>query len=371
MKVLLILFRPEERDSGTVALDICRNARRFGLDVAVAAFDPGALEEEFELHASAFYRLESEGSLDLNGAYRLRNIIREREIDVVHAFGIGEAFLARIASIAGGPVRRVLHLQDQQFDKADVSERFGLRSAARISHAVLLPSRTAFAMLRDSGIDTRKNFFFVPPGIDRNRLVSRGRTLRSELGLTDDHILMGMKAPFDDSSGIDQITICRALPKVLDKHENVRFAFAGLVGKGGEFMLAECAELCDESGIGDRVFFIADREDSDRVLSSMDLFVYSADNGSAPLAVAEAMMLGLPSVVSDTDLLAEMTDGGRRAEVFVRGDEEELANKILSLIKSRKLREKRAKEAREFAEKNYSIDQMMMSLKTLWSELGN
>lgn len=369
MNVLLILFRPEERDSGTLALDMCRNARRFGLDVSVAAFDPGDLEDAFELHSSAFYRLEGEASFDLSGAFRIRNIVRDQKIEIVHAFGIGEAFLARIASVAGGPLKRILHLQDQHFDKPEVSERFGLRSAARISDAVLLPSRSAFAMLRGSGIDTRKNFFFVPPGIDRGRLNSHGRALRKELGLNDDHILIGMRAPFDDSSGIDQMTVCRALPKVLAKHASARFLFAGPVGNEGEFLLAESAEFCDEVGIGNRVLFVTDNEDLGRALSSLDLFVYSADNGSAPLSVAEAMMLGLPSVVSDTELLAEMTDGGKCAEIFIRGDEEELANKLLSLIKSRKLREKRAKEAREFAEANYSIDQMMMSLKALYTEL--
>ncbi|MCO6511273.1 MAG: glycosyltransferase family 4 protein [Aridibacter famidurans] len=368
MRVLLILFRPDERDSGTLALDICRNARRFGLDVSVAAFGPGELEDAFELHASAFYRLESESSLDLNSAYCLRNVIRDQKIEIVHAFGVGEAFLARIASVAGGPLKRILHLQDQHFDKPEVSDRFGLKSAARISDAVLLPTRAAFAMLRVSGIDTRKNFFFVPPGIDRGRLTSHGGTFRKELGLNDDHILIGMRAPFD-SSGIDHMTVCRALPRVMDKHEKARFVFAGSVGEDGEFVLAQCAEFCDEAGIGDRVLFVTDIADSDRVLSSMDLFVYSADNGSAPLSVAEAMMLGLPSVVSDTDLLAEMTDGGKRAEIFMRGDEEELANKLLSLIKSRKLREKRAREAGDFAEGNYSIDRMMMSLKTLYTEL--
>ncbi|HUF03412.1 MAG TPA: glycosyltransferase family 4 protein [Aridibacter sp.] len=369
MKVLLILNRPDERDSGTLALDICRNAARFGIDVAVAAFEAGELEQEFEIHASAFYRLESESTLDLNSAYRLRNVIRDREIRVVHAFGIAEAFLARVATVGGRKVKRVLHLQDLHFDRPAVSDRFGLRSAARISDAVLLPSRAAFPLIREAGINTRKNFYYVSPGTDRRRLTSQGRSLRQELRLTDQHILIGMKAPFDETSGTDQITVCRALPKVMERNGSVRFVFAGPVLNDGEFLLEDCAEFCDDAGIGDRVFFVTDRADSERAIASMDLFVYSAVNGAVPLSVAEAMILGIPSVVSDTDFHAEITDGGKRAEIFMRGDEEELANKLLSLIKSRKLREKRGKEAKEFAEANYSIDQMMMSLKTLYAEL--
>lgn len=369
MKVLLILFRPDERDSGTLALDICRNAARFGIDVAVAAYEAGELEEEFEIHASSYHRLESTSALDLNSAVRLRNVVRDRDVRVVHAFGIAEAFLARAATLGHRRGKRVLHLLDQHFDKPAASDRFGLRTAARMSDASLLPSRTAFSLLRGAGIDTRKNFYFVPPGIDAVRCANGARTLRSDLGVSDDIILIGMKAPFDESSGVDQMTVCRALPKVLEKHGNARFLFAGPVHDGGEFILEECAEFCDEAGIGDRVFFVTDRTDADLAIAPMDLFVYSADNRAVPLSVAEAMILGVPSVVSDTDLLAEMTDGGKRAEIFVRGDENELANKLLSLIKSRKLREKRGKEAKEFAEANYSIDQMMMTLKTLWSEL--
>lgn len=368
MKVLLILFRPEERDSGTLALDICRNAARYGIEVSVAASDPGDWDSLVDSCGSRFHLLENERPSDLNCVYRLRRFIREENFSVVHSFGSGEFILERVATIGKIPLKRVLHLQDQPFDRSSVSGKLGLASAIRMADATLVPSRKAFAVLREAGIDTRRELFFCPPGTDSERLLAPGKTFKMSLGLDRSHVLIGMKAPFGPDE-IDQMTVCRSLPRVMSKFDGARFLFAGPVHDGGEEMIEECAAFCDEAGIGEKVFFVTDSDAIDPAFSSLDIFVYSSAGRSVPLVLAESMTMGIPSVVSDTEFLAEMTDGGRCADIFVRGDSEELADKLISLIKSDKLRKKRAKEAEDFAAENYSIDRLLMSLKALYSEL--
>lgn len=369
MKVLFVIDNPDERDSGTLVLDICRNASRFGIEASVAAFDAGDLEDKFEFHAAAFHRLESEHPLDINSAFRLRNVIRERQIDVVHCFGPKESVQARIATLGHRRIKRILHLQDLDFNDPLVAGRFGLRSAARVSDAVLLPTRDSFSKLRKAGIDTRKNFFFCPPGIDADRVRENSARLRDELGIKADRKLLGMIAPFDQNRSYDQLTVCESLAKALNSHKKALFVFAGAILDEDETIFEECVDQCESSGIGKHVYFVTDKLASQKVIASLDALIFSASGEIVPLAVMEAMITGVPIVVPDTDSMAEITDGGKLGHIFVRGDSEELASRILSLIKSKKLRERRAVKAMEFASSNYSIEKLMLSLNTLYSEL--
>ncbi|REJ76384.1 MAG: glycosyltransferase [Acidobacteria bacterium] len=367
MRVLLVIDNPDDRDCGKLASDICRAGSRFGLEVSVAAFDAGEMEEEFEIGAKSFHRLESENPLDMNSAYRLRNIVRSRDIDIVHSFGIREAVQTRLATIGNKSVQRVLHLQDQNYTNPKRKGRFGIRSATRMADATLLPTKTAFSMLRSSGIDTRKNFYLCPPGT--RQVTERRFELKKKLGLTEQNALIGTKADFRHDSGTDPKTICRALSRVFEDIPSARFVFAGSIVEEGEDLFQECVDLCDESGIGERVFFITDGEEIALAIDSLDLFVCSETFERIPLPLIESMAAGIPSVVSDTETIAELTNGGKCCDVFVRGDQEELANKLLSLIKNEKLRAKRSADARAFAQENFSIGSHLMSLKTLYTEL--
>jgi len=264
---------------------------------------------------------------------------------------------------------RVLHLQDTDFSQIGGAGRFGLRSAVRMTDVALLPSRTSFGLLRTEGIDTRKNFFYCPPGTASDfRELDRSK-LRESLGLKESDLLIGTKAAFEATQAADQMTVCRSIPKIFESRKKARFVFAGPVIEGGEDTFNECVEFCDDEGIGDRVFFLTERDEIDASVPAVDIFVYSGSGENVPVSIAEAMIRGIPAVVSDTESLAEMTDGGKAADIFVRGDENELANKVLSLIKNKNLRKKRSRDAAQFAQANFSIDAHLMSLKALYSEL--
>ena len=59
----------------------------------------------------------------------------------------------------------------------------------------------------------------------------------------------------------DQMTICRALPKVFAEIENAHCVFVGKTEPGAEEKFNDCVRFCRENNIADRVHFLGGRTD--------------------------------------------------------------------------------------------------------------
>jgi glycosyltransferase involved in cell wall biosynthesis len=369
MNVLLVLDSTDQRDAVLQALDVCRNSRRFGIRSCVAALGGGDLEREFEESGASFYRLDRESNPDLNAAFKLRKIITTEDIKIVHSFGIVEAVHVYLATLGLRSVKTVLTYHKVPTGREVPSLPVGAKFAARRMDAGIVPSHDLFPGLRKAGLDTSSGFYYVPYGLDPKRAANTVNALKEALGIGDKDKLLGMSADFESKGSPDQMTVCKALPDVLAKYPKARFIFSGNVRTGGESNFEACLEFCDAQGIGDKVFFSVDSPELRTLAGSVDIFVYSASNGAIPMDVIDAMLAGAPLVVSDVEPLIELTNGGKCCQVFVRGDENELAQSIVTLLKNKRLRGKRASDAKEYAESNYSIEIHLGMLKNLYSEL--
>lgn len=372
IRTLLSLDSLNRGGSEILALDVCRNARRCGIDLTFVATGGGTLERDFEHSGADYVRFQREQPVDLNLALNLRKVIKEKNIEIVHGFQPVESLHLYMATFGTSGVARVLsHHGGGLF----FSKRKNLVAARYLSprmDANVVPGRGLFRLLREEvGLKTDSNFFLVHNGVDEKRLTPSSHSVRSELGIGAKDILIGMVANFVPTRTKDQETVCRALPKVFDKFKNGYFVFAGNVVEGGETVLNNCVRICDDSGIGDRVFFLGERTDINNILGALDLFVFSSLHEGLPIAVAETMLAGVPLVVSDIDPLLEITNEGKCASVFRREDGDELAEKIISLLRSERLRKKRAAAARDYAIENFEITAHLNSLRLLYSKLLN
>jgi glycosyltransferase involved in cell wall biosynthesis len=113
------------------------------------------------------------------------------------------------------------------------------------------------------------------------------------------------------------------------------------------------------------------RSDVPDILAALDLFVFSSLHEGLPVAVSEAMLAGVPMIVSDIEPLLEASNNGEFAEVFPVKNVEALTEKILMLMKDKALRDDLAARALKYAEENFSIDAHMRELKKLYESLLN
>ncbi|MDQ3063821.1 MAG: glycosyltransferase family 4 protein [Acidobacteriota bacterium] len=348
------------------ALDVCRNANKHGLDLTFVATGGGALEEDFRQSGAEFIRLNRRLPVDFNVVLQLRKIIKQREIQIVQGYQPVEGLHLYLASI-GLPVKRVLSFQGFIYDKKNQrTARFLIPQM----HANIVVSRGLQNWLEAvDKLNVQQNFHVVYNGADRERILSNRKILREELNLLGDDLLIGMIANFYRDPRKDQMTICRALPKVFAEIKNAHCVFVGKTETGAEEKFEECVRFCAENGIADRVHFLGGRDDVPDVLASLDLFVFSSLQEGLPVAVTEAMLAKVPMIVSDIEPLLEVSDNGKYAEVFQTQNALELTEKILKLLTDVNLREDLANRAYDFARENFSIEAHLKNLKNLYESL--
>ncbi len=360
IKALYILDSLNRGGAETLVLDLCRNSAACELNVMLAATGGGDLEMEFEESGVPFHRLRRRFPIDPFLIRALRRIIKDNGITVVHAQQAVEAIHAYLATRGTG-VKCVMSLQNYILDgKNRIATKWivpRLDGVCPVSNAMQEWFRTA------EGIGITERFFVLHNGVDYKRLRPvrplGSATLREELGISPDASLIGMVGNFYPDRRKDQMTVCRALGRVFAVESNAHFVFIGSVHHGAEDYLAQCIESCRQSAISERVHFVGKRSDIPDILAELTLFVFSSVQEGLPVAAVEALMMGVPMIVSDIPPLLEVAGAempeGACAAIFATGDENALASKILALLADEPRRTELGRKASVETQKRFGI----------------
>ncbi|MGB7843885.1 MAG: N-acetyl-alpha-D-glucosaminyl L-malate synthase BshA [Salinimicrobium sp.] len=107
-----------------------------------------------------------------------------------------------------------------------------------------------------------------------------------------------------------------------------------MVGQGPEREMAE--ELVAELGIEEKVVFLGESHEIDKILSFSDLFVLPSENESFGLAALEAMVNGVPVISTNTGGLPEVNKDGFSGFLSGVGEVEAMAENALTILRDEK-----------------------------------
>lgn len=140
-------------------------------------------------------------------------------------------------------------------------------------------------------------FHLLPPGIAKDRFRPENAPLvrsriRSELGLAEDHLMLLMVGSAFQTKGVDRaIRAVAGLPESL--RNRVRLF---IIGRGKIRAFSRFAKKLNLSG---QVNFLGGREDVPDFLLAADLLLHPARTENTGTALIEAMVAGLPVVVTE------------------------------------------------------------------------
>ncbi|CAN5489905.1 N/A [soil metagenome] len=369
MRVLHYLDSINRGGAEVQALDVARNAHRYGIELTVVTGKGGALEDEFRSAGIEFIKLDRKLPVDLFLALQLRKIIRERKIEFVRGFQAVDGIHIYLSTRGLKGVKTVLSFEGFI---PDSKNRRSLNFLIPRMSANIVVSRSLQEWLRvTDGLDTDNNFTIVYNGSDLARLAPTGKSLRRELGIDITAPLIGMIANFYRDPRKDQLTLTKALPAVMAEFPQTHCVFVGRTEKGAEAKIADCVDVCVQNNITDRAHFLGSRPDIPDILSDLDISVLSSLQEGFPVTISESMLAGVPMVVSDIGPHLEATNNGEYAEIFPTGDPEILAQKIIKLIRDPDIRWQLAEKSRNYAIENMSIDSHLKHLKELYSSLSS
>ena len=348
MKVLHILDSLNRGGTEMLVLALRRRASRLGIAdrVEFTGFLPDEQATRYYTNARAVYFAP---------------------IDEDYGYGAVEALHAYLAT-RSTDVRQVLSFH---LCAADAKNRRALKFLTPRMDANIAVSRDLLDCLRtNAGLDTSRNFHVIYNGVDATRLKIAGGNLRAELGLAQNDLLLGMVGNFYADGRKDQLTVCRALPQLFAAVPAAHFVFVGAPGTDAPQAFDECVRVCREQGIAERVRFIGQRADIPDILRALDLFVFSSRADSFGVAVVEALLSGVPAVVSDIKALREVTADGRYAALFRTGDADDLARQLIELVHDPERRAELGARGRAWALRQFGIAAHIARLRELYSAVA-
>ncbi|WP_324719156.1 N-acetyl-alpha-D-glucosaminyl L-malate synthase BshA [Salinimicrobium sp. HB62] len=105
-----------------------------------------------------------------------------------------------------------------------------------------------------------------------------------------------------------------------------------MVGQGPEREMAE--ELVHDLGLEEKVLFLGESHEIDKVLSYSDLFLLPSEKESFGLAALEAMVNGVPVISTNTGGLPEVNKDGFSGFLSDVGEVEEMAANALTILEN-------------------------------------
>ncbi len=105
-----------------------------------------------------------------------------------------------------------------------------------------------------------------------------------------------------------------------------------IVGEGPESIPA--AKLADELGISDKILFMGNSNEVDKILCFSDLFLLPSEKESFGLAALEAMSSGVPVISSNTGGLSEVNIQGDSGYLSDVGNVNEMAENAIKILEN-------------------------------------
>ncbi|WP_282162937.1 N-acetyl-alpha-D-glucosaminyl L-malate synthase BshA [Ulvibacterium marinum] len=174
----------------------------------------------------------------------------------------------------------------------------------------------------------RKEIEVVPNFIDKTKYSVSFKDCQRSLMATDDEKII---------THISNFRKVKHIPDVIHIFHRIQQEIPAkliMVGEGPEKENAEL--LCDRLGIGEKVIFLGNSHEIDRILCFSDLFLLPSKSESFGLAALEAMINKVAIISSNTGGIPEVNQHGVTGFLSDVGDVEDMAKNAIKILEDEK-----------------------------------
>ncbi|WP_204378435.1 glycosyltransferase family 4 protein [Agaribacterium haliotis] len=161
--------------------------------------------------------------------------------------------------------------------------------------------------------------------------------------------------------------IIQSIADLRDNHIDVQLS---IIGSGPEEK--NLKQLCAARKLEQNVFFLGEQTNAAAVLAgNFDVFVSGAREEAFGLVLVEAALAGLAIVAPKVGGIPEVVHDGHNGLLYQAEDCQDLTQKILNLHRSCELKQTLSKNARTYAQLNFSLDKNIEKLSQLYLQVVN
>lgn len=332
--------------------------RERGHEMAVLSRPDARIIERAKEAGFQTFAVDMRGALDFPAIFKLRKVMKDFKADIVNTHSGRDTQLAGMAARSLGRNRpRIVR-----------TRHLALPITSKFTYSVLPDQVVAVSgyvrnYLISAGVPGN-HVEAIPTGIDLGRYspTADHGTLRNELGLASDTVLIGTVAILRIKKG--HADLLRAAQSVLRIYPDTHFVIAG-DGPQQENLKRMIGEL----DIASRVHMLGLRRDVMNVLQSLDLFVLPTHQEALGTAFIEAGAMGLPVVATDVDGVPEVVVDGETGKLVPAKDSVALAAAILGFLDDPQRRRQFGENARQRIDREFSREVMAERMQRLYSRL--
>jgi len=295
---------------------------------------------------------------------KLREIIRSQNVAIAHTFfETSDLWAAPIAKLSGVPIlvssRRDLGIL--RSSKHHLAYRFVNPMFDRV---LAVSEEVRSYCLQHDRLHPQK-VITLYNGIEFENADGETRLPRSELGCEAASHLIITTANVRRIKGLD--VLVRAAAQVRREFPRAVFLIAG--GVLEPECLRELEDLRRSLALTDTVKFLGARQDVISLLAASDVFCLPSRSEGFSNALVEAMACGLPCVATRVGGNAEALSDGESGFIVEPDAPEQLAQKLLALLRDPALRRRMGHSGKETAERRFSAQGMIAQLTGIYDGL--
>jgi glycosyltransferase involved in cell wall biosynthesis len=359
MKILHVDTGKSWRGGQQQVLYLHRELTAEGVDSHLICSRGGELEKRARAIGLTVEGLPLRGEWDIFSALAISRRIKALGITHLHLHSSHAQMLGAMASVFSG-LKNVIATRRVDFiPSRHLINRW--KYGPPIARHVAI-SKAIRQILIDFGIDP-KDIRLVNSGVDPERVTpGEGKLFREEFGVAPDEKLVGNIGHLTEHKG--QSYFIDAMPAILENNPNTRFAIIG-EGELEEELKARAKAL----GLEDRLIFTGFRNDIDKVMDALDVFVMSSTMEGLGTIVADALAAQRPLVATLAGGIPEIVDDGVDGLLVPARDSAAIAEGVNRLLGDEALAARLGAAGREKVLKQFSARAMALGNLNIYKEL--
>jgi glycosyltransferase involved in cell wall biosynthesis len=309
-----------------------RDRTRFEYDAAYLLPGKDALVPDLETEGVRTHCLGRQSSPGLDWPVRLRQLLRSRRFHIVHAHSPYPGALARIAtrSLAEGSRPLLFSTEHNAYPTYSLPARWLTRATSRMDKLRIAVSRYVAESFPD-----RHRMRVIVQGVplhDVRQKRERRNAMRTKMGVLPDQVLVGTVANYVNQK--DYPNFFGAAQLVSRGGSRIRFCS---VGQGP--LAQQIESLHAAMDLEGNVELLGLQRDAVSIMAACDIVVLASRFEGLPVALMEAMALGLPVVATRVGGVPEAVRDGVEGLLVPPTRPDLLANAIDHLGADEELRQ--------------------------------
>ncbi|MBI3815116.1 MAG: glycosyltransferase family 4 protein [Nitrospinae bacterium] len=166
--------------------------------------------------------------------------------------------------------------------------------------------------------------------------------------------------------------LIRAIPGIINKHNNCKFIIAGDAVFGEIKAKEDIKRLISDSGLTGCCIMTGWREDVPNVLKGTDILVHTSSRPEPfGLVLLEGMAMGKPVVASNAGGVVEIVEHGVTGLLVKPADSDAIAEAVIYLLSHPEDADRMGKAGKERVERFFDIKAMSKKIETVYEEIIN